>query len=236
VTLDQVRAFQQRQREWVQRFAGEGSAALPVSSSIEERLQRARAARQQLEELRRERAAQPLDLAEWTADDEGTVPASPTAGEDGAGPTLMDTMEQTISAHRAVAERVRRLDEARTSLRELRAKVAAIQPPKIQLSDRLTTPGQPAETSGWQELARASGEVDAARNELVASLDREAAALAAVAAGLTDRRGVLAGRERVLREKVVRWLELALAGSVGYWTAISLLVGWSMHRDAAARA
>jgi hypothetical protein len=38
--------------------------------------------------------------------------------------------------------------------------------------------------------------------------------------------------ERAMRDTVVRWLELALAGSLGYWTAISLLVGWSMQRQA----
>lgn len=230
---EQVGGIPEALREFLerQRARGTRSGAVPLpqdGASLAARLERTRKAHQELEDLRRERAAQPVDLAALALADARSADVV-TAAEAEVPQRLMDSMERTIGSHRVVREQVDRLEELRRALDQQRSLVLAIEPPAFALSVR-PAGADPAERSNHQEFVRLRGEVVAMKSELVAALDRDLATCASLASALEQRRGAHAATERAMRETIVRWLELALAGSVGYWTAISLLVGWSMQR------
>lgn len=225
-----LRKFLEQQRA-ARMPAGTGGVPLPRSNeSLAARLERLRTAHRQLEELRQEHAAHRYEPPAWTL--ATPAPAESAAATDDGKTRLVDTVAQAIGTLREVREEEVRHAAANRVLEDMRKRLVAIEPPAIELSIR---PPAAEERASRQEFARLHGEATAMQNELTTALDRELARMNQAAASLGTHREVRAAAERPLREMIVRWLELALAGSVGYWTAISLLVGWAMQRHAAPR-
>ena len=119
-------------------------------------------------------------------------------------------------------------DTTRVPLQKLRAQVVAVPLPAVSLGELLPAPGKP-----FVLPPPGTTLADTVRRDRAALIDRIDARLAKlehIRNEITAIGSPIADEVLSTRGTVIRWLELALAGSVGYWTAISLLVGWSLQR------
>ncbi|HEX2853056.1 MAG TPA: hypothetical protein VHO24_07455 [Opitutaceae bacterium] len=143
-----------------------------------------------------------------------------------------ERMTHTIETHRELSALIRSVDDnAIAPLEKLRASIATVQAPTLALTEFGVRPGA-NDPADLVELRRLRLEVDRTRNALIARIDPQLAAIRAARARLVSIKAPIEETERTMRDTVVRWLELTLAASLGYWTAISLLVGWSLQRQA----
>lgn len=114
-------------------------------------------------------------------------------------------------------------DPTHPSFQRLRQQVTEAFPQKGTIGDRMSG------SDKFPGFAASQGSA-APEAKILARIDASLATLDGVKKQLKAIEPKIADAVRVKRQPVVRWLELALAGSVGFWTAISLLVGWAMQR------
>jgi hypothetical protein len=144
-----------------------------------------------------------------------------------------EQMDHTVESHRALWAMLRSVEEnGIVPLEQLRNEVTAVRPPVTGLTESTLRPDA-NESPELQELRRLRFRIDQARNELLVRIEANLASMRRTESAIKAIKTPVEARERSMRNTAVRWLELALAGSLGYWTAISLLVGWSMQRQTA---
>jgi hypothetical protein len=142
-----------------------------------------------------------------------------------------DYLIKTIERHRELSAMLQRANEtAIVPLEKLRGQVTIVQAPSLGLGEIGVQP-RPTDPPELPELRRLRSEIDRLRTGLLSRIDTTLRALQPAKAQLAALEAPVDATERRMRDTMIRWLELALAGSLGYWTAISLLVGWSMQRQ-----
>jgi hypothetical protein len=78
-------------------------------------------------------------------------------------------------------------------------------------------------TSGWQDPA--VPDLVSRANLVISKMDKDSTSFEESASALCK-------KEKANQKKGKFWLELALTGSLGYWTTLGLLVGWVLHGQA----
>jgi hypothetical protein len=201
----------------------------------DKRAQSAVATAAALEAMENELARMDVDAAKWHVEIAGFETAAEHLHEPGG--KWFEHMTHLIEIHRALSAFIQKTEEtAHAPLQKLRERVVAIAPPAIGLGDLLPGSGKSPEAAARiQEESLAAERLRRARTALLARVDASLAKVDDARKALSAIQSPIASSERSMRDTVIRWLELALAGSVGYWTAISLLVGWSMQQGRSSR-
>jgi hypothetical protein len=200
-----------------------------IGATLEERVTGARESAVALANLQRD-----FDRAETAAAEFKTAGAHFEAAQRAreADAKWFDHMTHTIAAHRKIAALIKGVNEnAIAPLEKLRTDVVAVKLPALGLTEFGPRAGA-SEPPTLVELRRLRTEIDRAREALLKRIDANLTAVRETSKELKAIEAPIDTAERAMRDTVIRWLELALAGSLGYWTAISLLVGWSMQRRA----